>query len=1117
MSLKYIYGTNKRKLLDRAFEDIQEEVNKRDNTTVFIISNQKEELEKQIRKFGIIDKELKLKFLSIEDLCRIVFKQTEHKNKKVLNDYNKQILLSTLVCNNEDLLEFYEVSDSMDTVKIFSNTIKYLKEETLKVEDLRIILNNIEDSITKNKLLDIINIYDKYESTKGHLYLDKEDIISISTENINKISTLSGSKVFFIGIEQLSKLEEKLFGHILNKSKGTTIVLNTDTVDREASLNSAHFYKIDLLVKQITDICKKNNISIKDSVEVKSYNKFSDIDHLREYLYKYPFKKYSDKTNYLYINEYDSAYSEIENVVLNILLLNKKGVDFQDIKVIIPQLDKYSTLIKATFGKYKIPHCISSNEKINSNPIIKMILALSEIYKNDFLSKDVVKYLKYNTHFNAEEISLLSELLYIQADSKISNSNDVLTFFDNTDNIDLLTMFREEIKTLNSLFISLEQTNNGFDKASLLFDFIKDVYLGKDFNLEADEINISKNDIEAWNCISTILSSISVMFEDEDISTLRFLEIVSFSLNNLVSESKELEIGKVKVVDLKNGFSESDYVFILNMNEGSISLKDEEEILFNTIDKTILSRFNINLSNVQETIVLKEQYNIFKLLTSANERLYLSTPLSDFTEESISESSIITRLKQIFSIISALDMIDLRDRKLLNQLSSEQKIWLNSVKLAEKIHSLNTEIAKENLKKISTVSNYNNFIDTLERSLTFTNSAECIEKDKLKELYFDDSFSVSKMERFNNCPFSYFLEYGLRIKPLERNIPDYRHLGIFIHEIVEKFGKRLTKNNITWDSVTVDYISQEVDEITNYILNKNSLHTLESTNQSKKHVERLKSIAIQSLIAISKHIGNSFFEPIGHEITFGDNSTYPPIIIKLDSGKRVKLRGQIDRADKYVINNKTYIRIIDYKTGDNTLNYSDIYNGLQLQLITYLDAIISNEAKNVNEILPAGVFYMKLDKPIIKANPYDSESSIEEAILKEMRMKGVFLNEDNIPHYMDKDVYDGNSKSSLNISARFKTDGTLMKSTPGICSKDFDIVVTFTKETIKKTITDMLDGNISIEPIIKGQFKPCNYCKYKLVCLFDETLDENNYKIIRTLKPADALQKIREAVIDKDE
>ena len=55
--------------------------------------------------------------------------------------------------------------------------------------------------------------------------------------------------------------------------------------------------------------------------------------------------------------------------------------------------------------------------------------------------------------------------------------------------------------------------------------------------------------------------------------------------------------------------------------------------------------------------------------------------------------------------------------------------------------------------------------------------------------------------------------------------------------------------------------------------------------------------------------------------------------------KEQKLHGKIDRVDIAKCEDGKYIRIIDYKSSVKNIDFSDIYGGLQLQLITYLEIL----------------------------------------------------------------------------------------------------------------------------------------------------------------------------------
>ena len=154
---------------------------------------------------------------------------------------------------------------------------------------------------------------------------------------------------------------------------------------------------------------------------------------------------------------------------------------------------------------------------------------------------------------------------------------------------------------------------------------------------------------------------------------------------------------------------------------------------------------------------------------------------------------------------------------------------------------------------------------------------------------------------------------------------------------------------------------------------------------------------LRSLWLISEHIKRSKFEPIEFETDFRDKGKYPPIEIELDSGQRVKLTGRIDRVDQLVTDEGKYLRIIDYKSGSKDFKLEDAYYGLQIQLLTYLDALW----KEKDGYLPGGAFYVRLDDPVVSGNPFMSTEEIEKAIMKKLRMNGLVLADVKLIRQMD--------------------------------------------------------------------------------------------------------------------
>jgi ATP-dependent helicase/nuclease subunit B len=247
---------------------------------------------------------------------------------------------------------------------------------------------------------------------------------------------------------------------------------------------------------------------------------------------------------------------------------------------------------------------------------------------------------------------------------------------------------------------------------------------------------------------------------------------------------------------------------------------------------------------------------------------------------------------------------------------------------------------------------------------------------------------------------------------------------------------------------------------------------------------------------IAEHIKRSAFEPVGYELGFGDGEKLPPIILELPSGEKMVLSGRIDRLDCLDTEEGKYFRIVDYKSGSRNFKLEDVYYGLQLQLITYLDAVDGSlETAYGKPVLPAGVLYFKLDDPIIQGSREATEEEIEEAIMKELKMKGLLLADVKLIKEMDTGI-DGDS---LIIPARINKGDVLGRSSAAT-AEQFEIIKGHVRRLLRRLGEEILKGNISISPYRRKGITACTYCGYMSICQFDTRISGYGYRNLQDRK-----------------
>jgi ATP-dependent helicase/nuclease subunit B len=254
----------------------------------------------------------------------------------------------------------------------------------------------------------------------------------------------------------------------------------------------------------------------------------------------------------------------------------------------------------------------------------------------------------------------------------------------------------------------------------------------------------------------------------------------------------------------------------------------------------------------------------------------------------------------------------------------------------------------------------------------------------------------------------------------------------------------------------------------------------------------------------------SSFNPSGYEMEFGINGDYPPITIQLPSGEKINLIGRIDRVDELDTEDGIYIRIIDYKSGNKGFKLSDVYYGLQLQLLVYLDAILSNKEKYIEKgVFPGAVFYFRVEDPMISSDGELPPDKLEDRILKELKMRGLLLKDINIIKEMDKELDNG---YSLIIPAQIVKGSEIGDNTSGATLEQFELLRKFTRKIVMDLCEEMLKGNISIKPYKKKKNTPCAHCNFAAICQFDTSIRDNKYNYINDKKDEEVWELMKKEV-----
>jgi len=347
--------------------------------------------------------------------------------------------------------------------------------------------------------------------------------------------------------------------------------------------------------------------------------------------------------------------------------------------------------------------------------------------------------------------------------------------------------------------------------------------------------------------------------------------------------------------------------------------------------------------------------------------------------------------------------------------------------------------------------------------------------------------AASRLEAFARCPYAYFLNYLLQARPRQRYQVLPADLGNLYHDVLARFTNGIAAGEIAAGSLDRDTINALAGQLITELTPEAAAFRASARN---RHIlSKAESICATSIWALTEHLKRGDFMSIGAEVGFGPADSQAGLAqpglnisgaLMLENGRNLILTGRIDRVDTLAGDaGEQYVRIIDYKSGRARFDISEVEQGIQLQLMLYMNALTKNPESN---LCPAGAFYFPIDDPIIDADSDLPPAALDEALLKRFRLSGVALTGDNILGGMDKRLAPG--IDSAVIPVKLNKDGRLAKtSKPTVLEPgDFALLAQAAEDKVKELGRRMTSGDIEAKPIKKGTQSPCQYCDYGAIC-----------------------------------
>ena len=1064
--------------------------------------------QRELKGLGMIE------VVSFERLAKKMLEKYGEKKPLILDELGKIMLLRRIIEQNSAELNYAQGAlKHFGYLKAISETLDELNRTGTNAFEIAESLKAEKSGLLESKAQEIALIQDAYvQSLLSKDWLDESGIISEFTALLERKSILTDIVIYIDGFEYFTMQQLKLIEQFLLQAAKVVITICLDNKS-SASL----FAKQRRNYEYLQDLAQKNHCHC-EIINLQNENpqKTPALTYLEKNYDAGKIEPLVNHNNAIQIIECQNAKREVETAAIIVRsLVRAQGLRYNEIAVMVADLTNYQNYLAKIFPLYKIPYFLDENTRLFTHPLLELINSIMEIALTNWSYKSVFGYLRSDLLcLEKEEIDTLENYClscgikgaaawlssapwtWQGKSNKWENKNP----WSEEELFHLDDLRRRIALPLAELLKNLRGKVTTKEVLSRIMAYLEllqvPVQLAKwqDEALEQGDYTLAQIHGQIWETLVAVFAQlIEINGEEEtelkEISALLEAAFSNISLGKVPLGLDQVFIGSPKRSRLNNVKA----VILLGVNEGILPAKVAAQGVFTLPELSILRRFG--WADALEKIY-DEEFSIYKTLTAPKDKLYLTYALADFEGKSQRSSAIIGKLSKIFgsdivineesfwqdnlfdryiSASTALKALQNKDEQLLPQNAAQTIIsWYekNEPRQLEIIKQMQNEPPQELL--------------AMKNALA----------DGLK-------LSVSAIEKYRSCPYAYFLNYVLHLKERDIYTLDKMNIGQFYHKAMEDLTNKMLEQNMDWSTIEQEQLELLIQTVVAELLPQLESEILLSSGRYRYIKDKLYATLTKSAHDLAANSRQGAFRTLKTEISFGMGEE--EFTLTLEDNTKIYLRGRIDLLESAQGREKKYLRIIDFKSGNNDLPLDEVYYGLKLQLITYLNVAL----KKLPGYEGAGVLYRYIKNPFISEKKRLTAEEAKKKYLKEIRPKGLLLGElepicladNNFSSKMESDILPVKLKKEGKEC--FKEHGfnppkekqdNLFDQYSAVATKEqFEALEKHTTEIIKKTGEAILKGDFAKKPYRYRSKDGCKYCNYSSICRFraQETLNYN--------------------------
>lgn len=797
----------------------------------------------------------------------------------------------------------------------------------------------------------------------------------------------------------------------------------------------------------------------------------------------------------LRIFECRTPYGEAELVAADIARRVQAGASYRDFAIVARSAEDYRGVLDAALSRHAIPAYFSLPSDLSAFEAVKQIRAAYAIVTGGGRREDVLTYLKCGLtdippddcdrfELYAERWSLTGRrLLHTPFRMPPGGYGTPRSEEERVARERLLASLNETrleiLRPLRLLEAAREGERTVTEHCTLLYRFLEATEMDRKLYERAKE-HAANGDGERADLYTrlfpTIVELLDLLVEllpDTRLTAEGYSELLSllFSTRSLRTIPARADAVTVGSADLLRP-NEPKHVYLIGVSRDVFPRGGEETGTFSSAEVGRLSELGIVLDGDDLVRASREYYCFLRALSSASETVTLSYYLSDFSFALSGRSEALDRILALTG--DRFPILREENVPTVNRLFSREAL-LSAL-------ALGGEPTVAEAARRALLAEEGGEEAALRATLPLTEPHARVGEEVMGELFRNKlSLTQSRIDRYVDCPFSYFCHYVLKLAEDTRITLTSAEVGTFIHAILEYFFRELDEGALC--RLSEEEITAAVKRIADGYLATLFPEGEEITPRLAHRFLRLGRRAAELVLELREEAAVSSFRPLffEYEPSETDEAAAAPPSLLLEDGTRVVLYGKIDRVDVFREGGNAYLRVVDYKTGTKTFSLDDVRRGKNLQMLIYLFALWRTDREGFSRavgvgpggsILPAGALYLNLS---LKTQTVPSPREETEPLCTR---SGLLLKD---PHALLAMEQGGEGRF---IPVRLDSDGNPTKGKLDSLAtlEEMGRLAAEVEDTVRALATRLRRGVADATPLVRKQESPCEFCAYFPVC-----------------------------------